>query len=194
MNIIEFFVAYSGKWLSQRTSHNLAWPRSRSVSAGESESGKAEVQIELLTAAQPEVIQLCQHGNLAAAKALCGARITWKGMMAAETQQQVGTTLLVALATGDDLNQGHLLQQNGRTGLLTGRYLLGADEVLTLTTASESLSLEERLWFAGPNLRLRTSLLKQANGFSSAAFCSEIRIGGVQPPASAAPVATSSAS
>ncbi|UZQ55919.1 phycobiliprotein lyase [Trichothermofontia sichuanensis B231] len=186
MNIIEFFEANAGKWLSQRTSHNLAWPGS--------ESGKAEVQIDLLTASQPEVIQLCQQGNLAAAQALCGARITWKGMMAAETQQQIGTTLLVALATGDNLNQGQLLQQNGRKGLLSGRYLLGSDEVLTLTTASESLYLEERLWFAGPNLRLRTSLLKQPNGFSSATFCSEIRIGGSQSPAAVAPVVTSSAS
>ncbi|WP_448565115.1 phycobiliprotein lyase [Trichothermofontia sp.] len=170
MNIIEFFEANAGKWLSQRTSHDLTWPRS--------ESGKAEVQFEVLAASQPEVIQLCQHGNWVTSRALCGARITWKGMMAAETQQKTGITLLVAIQAEDDLNRGYLLQQNGRKGLLAGHYLLGSDDVLTLTTQSDTLYLEERLWFAGPNLRLRTSLLKQPKGFSSAAFCSEIRIGG----------------
>ncbi|WP_448573817.1 phycobiliprotein lyase [Trichothermofontia sp.] len=179
MDIIEFLEANVGKWLSQRTSHDLALPRS--------ESGKAEVYIERLETSHPEVVQLCQQGQLAADLTLWGARITWKGMMAAATQPQTGTSLLVVLSSNDDPTQGDLLQQNGRKGLLRGHYSLGNDEVLTLITASETLHLEERLWFAGPNLRLRTSLLKQADGFSSAAFCSEIRIGGVQPPAPTAP-------
>lgn len=179
MDIIEFWEANVGKWLSQRTSHDLALPRS--------ESGKAEVFIERLETAHPEVVQLCQQGQLASDRALWSARITWKGMMAAETQQKTGTTLLVAIQSDDDRTQGHLLQRNGRQELLRGHYSLGSDEVLTLITASNTMHLEERLWFAGPNLRLRTSLLKQADGLSSAAFCSEIRIGGVQPPTQTSP-------
>jgi len=179
MDIIEFFEANAGKWLSQRTHHHLAMSRS--------ESGKAEVQIEPLTASHPAVIQLCQHGNLDTDRALCGVRITWNGMMAAETRQQTGTSLLVALQSGNDRQSGQLLQQNGRKDLLTGRYTLGSDEVLTLITEAESWYLEERLWLAGPNLRLRTSLLQQAGGFQSAAFCSEIRIGGGQTPAQSQP-------
>lgn len=182
MDIIEFWEANVGKWLSQRTSHDLALPRS--------ESGKAEVLIERLETTHPEVVQLCQQGQLAPDLALWSARITWKGMMAAETQQQTGTSLLVALQSGDDPAQGHLLQQNGRKELLQGHYSLGSDAVLTLNTASGTVHLEERLWFAGPNLRLRTSLLKQADGLSSAAFCSEIRIGGIQPPTPTAPATT----
>ncbi|HEY9702550.1 MAG TPA: phycobiliprotein lyase, partial [Allocoleopsis sp.] len=40
-----------------------------------------------------------------------------------------------------------------------------------------------RLWFASPNLRLRTSILKRFGGFSMASFCSEIRLGVTKPPA-----------
>jgi hypothetical protein len=36
---------------------------------------------------------------------------------------------------------------------------------------------EERLWFASPNLRLRTSILKRFGGFSMASLSSEIRMG-----------------
>jgi hypothetical protein len=51
---------------------------------------------------------------------------------------------------------------------------------------------EERLWFASPNLRLRTSILKRFGGFSMASFCSEIRMGGVQPQENASAAANQS--
>jgi hypothetical protein len=41
---------------------------------------------------------------------------------------------------------------------------------------------EERLWFASPNLRLRTSILKRFGGFSMASLSSEIRLGVTQAP------------
>jgi len=56
---------------------------------------------------------------------------------------------------------------------------MGDDDALTLMGESETLYSEERLWFASPNLRLRTSTIKQLDGFSTASFCSEIRMGGV---------------
>jgi hypothetical protein len=48
------------------------------------------------------------------------------------------------------------------------------------------MSSVERFWFAGPNLRLRTSTVKRFGGFSTASFCAETRIeavdGEIQPP------------
>ncbi|MEM1281081.1 MAG: phycobiliprotein lyase, partial [Cyanobacteria bacterium P01_H01_bin.152] len=32
-----------------------------------------------------------------------------------------------------------------------------------------------RLWYMNPNLRMRTNLVKRADGFQMASFCSEIR-------------------
>ena len=55
-----------------------------------------------------------------------------------------------------------------------GHFLLG-DEALTLTITDGAASFEERLWFASPNLRLRTSLFKQGDGLSTTCFYSEIR-------------------
>jgi len=43
---------------------------------------------------------------------------------------------------------------------VAGRYIMGSDE-LTLITEYETMSSEERLWFASPNLRMRVSVLKR---------------------------------
>jgi hypothetical protein len=37
------------------------------------------------------------------------------------------------------------------------------------------MSSIERFWFANPNLRLRTSVVKRFGGFSTASFCAESR-------------------
>jgi hypothetical protein len=64
---------------------------------------------------------------------------------------------------------------------VAGRYRVGEDGALTLITEYETMSTEERLWFASPNLRMRTSILKRFGGFSMASFCSEIRMGVTKP-------------
>jgi hypothetical protein len=64
---------------------------------------------------------------------------------------------------------------DGNSQKISGRYITGSDDVLTLITESEDLYAEERLWYLIPNLRLRTSVVKRANGFTLASFCSEIR-------------------
>ena len=45
---------------------------------------------------------------------------------------------------------------------------MGSDDVMTLITEDETMFSEERFWFASPNLRLRTSVLKRADGVSVA--------------------------
>jgi hypothetical protein len=52
------------------------------------------------------------------------------------------------------------------------------DDVLTLTTQTPAGTVQERLWFANPNLRMRTSLFKVGDQEQMASFCSEIRMGG----------------
>lgn len=169
MDIVEFFQQSSGKWFSQRTSHHPAKPI---------ESGKSDLVIELLPQDHPAVVTLCQQYNVDPVLASCGIQINWDGSVEGDREKHKGTTVLVAVADSDKPNEGKLLREpTGANQGTSGRYILGSDEVLTLITESESLHSEERIWFASPNLRLRTAMVKQANGFSLATFCSEIRMG-----------------
>ena len=172
MNITEFFQQSAGKWFSQRTSHHLAFKQS--------ESGKSDIRIEMLPQDAPEVIQLCEQNEVDPALALCGARVTWDGTMEWDKEKHEGSTVLVPVADLDKPNEGKLLRDTGYAEKepVAGRYVMGDDDALTLITDYETMYSEERLWFASPNLRLRTSILKRFGGFSMASFCSEIRMGG----------------
>jgi hypothetical protein len=175
MDIVEFFEQSSGKWFSQRTSHHLAFKQS--------ESGKSNIQIEMLPKEDPEVVKLCEQYEVEPSEALCGARVSWSGEMEWDEEKHEGSTVLVPIADPDQPNQGKLLRDMGYAEKVSvaGRYRVGEDGALTLITEYETMSTEERLWFASPNLRMRTSILKRFGGFSMASFCSEIRMGVTKP-------------
>jgi hypothetical protein len=171
MDIVEFFQLSSGKWFSQRTSHHLAFKQS--------EGGKSDIVIEMLPNTEPEVIKLCEQYEIDPLLALCGARVIWDGTMEWDEEKHKGSTVLVPVADPEKASEGQLLREMGyaEKAPVAGRYKMGTDDALTLITEYESMYSEERLWFASPNLRLRTSILKRFGGFSMASFCSEIRLG-----------------
>jgi hypothetical protein len=88
----------------------------------------------------------------------------------------------VSVPDPDNIHTGKLLREMGYAEKtpVAGRYIMGSDDALTLITEYETMSSEERLWFASPNLRLRVSVLKRFGGFSMASFTSEIRMGGAK--------------
>lgn len=174
MDITEFFQLSDGKWFSQQTSHHLA--------SQQTEIGKSNLRIEMLSKGDPVVVQLCQEYQVDPALALCGNRITWDGTVERSEKKLKGSTVLVAIADPQTPNQGKLLLKRNQAvkPSAAGRYIIGTDEALTLITEFETTRVEERLWFASLNLRLRTSTLKQSDGFSTTSFCSEIRMGGAQ--------------
>lgn len=165
MNIIEFFQLCAGKWLSQRTSHNLTDQKI--------EVGKSELQMEIISSSDPEVINLCEKYQIEPNTTLGGLRIQWNGSVGQYDKKQIGSTVVVPIPNSDQSNSGKLLQKTGTFG----SYLLSDDDILTLITESENLYAEERLWFASENLRQRTSIIKRGDTFSMASFCSEIRMG-----------------
>jgi hypothetical protein len=179
MDVVEFFQQSAGKWSSMRTSHHLAFKQQ--------EGGKSDLQIEMLDKADPEVAQLCQQYEIDPALALCGARVTWKGTMEWDEEKHEGSTVLVPVADPENPQEGKLLRDMGyaEKAPVAGRYIMNGDE-LTLITEYETMYSKERLWFESPNVRLRHSILKRFGGFSMASFCSEVRMGGVQPPAATA--------
>lgn len=183
MDIQEFFQLSAGKWFSQRTSHHLAFKQS--------ESGKSDIKIEILSVDDPEVVKLCEQYDVDPTLAWGGARVTWDGTMEWDEAKHQGSSVLVPICDPEKPNEGKLLRDMGyaeKAGV-AGRYIMGSDDALTLITEYETMYSEERIWFASPNLRLRTSILKRFGGFSMASFCSEIRMGVTQAPAKAADAA-----
>ena len=168
MNIQDFFELSSGKWFSHRTSHHLAFKQA--------EDGKSDIVIEMLPPDHPEVVKLCQQYEIDPALAAGGAKVSSNS-----------TTVLVPVPDADNPSQGKLLLEIGETekATVSGRYVMGTDQALTLFTEDENMSSQERLWFASPNLRMRVGTVKQFGGLSTASFTSEIRMGGVQPSAKA---------
>lgn len=175
MNITEFFEQSAGKWFSQRTSHDL-----KTVG---SISGKSDLWVDLLPIADPAIAQLCAQAKVDPAQVTLGVRIRWEGEIAKEVKKQTGSTVFVIVANPDQADEGRLIRKDGMPGgaIAHSRYSLGSDEVLTLITEDEALAAEERIWFASPSLRFRTSTVKHADGFSMASFCSEIRMGSPKP-------------
>ncbi|NET25835.1 phycobiliprotein lyase [Okeania sp. SIO1I7] len=170
MDIIEFLQLSAGQWFSQRTIHNLV--------SGELQAGKSEVNVEILEKTNPTVIKLCEQHQIDPSLAqLVGVQINWNGTINREQVKDIGTRMLIVIPNSDDPHQGKLLQDrgDGKNTSISGRYIMGSDDVLTLITESEDLYAEERFWYLMPNLRLRTSVVKRPLGFALASFCSEIR-------------------
>lgn len=183
MDIKEFFEQSAGKWFSQRTSFHLA--------VNQSESQKSTVLFEILSTDAPEVVKLCEQHSIDPQQAVCAAKVTWEEDQ--EKFKRQGSTIVVPVPHPDKPNEGRLLQDVGsdQKTPVAGRYIMGSDEALTLITDYEKMYSEERLWFASPNLRLRTSTIKQSDNFSMASLYSEIRMGVTAPPKQAEDAAAS---
>lgn len=171
MTIVDFFQQSAGKWLSQRTSQNL--------SSMQSIAGTTDLWIEPLGADDREVVELQTKYGTDPALFQCGARIRWETKPTLDNRKESGATILVAFGSKDTPQEGKLLQKSTLSPTTFGasRYTIGTDEAVTLITESDTMYAEERLWFASPNLRLRTSFVKHNNGTSLTSFCSEIRMG-----------------
>ncbi|MBE7379782.1 MAG: phycobiliprotein lyase [Leptolyngbya sp. SIO1E4] len=168
MDIVNFFEKVEGTWFSQRTTHfSLGMP---------SQTAQSTLQIVHLTASDPHISALCQQFAANPDQTAFALRIQQEATKslygsAANTPQR--TTVLIGLKSNHAW-AGAFFSQTEQESATTGQYHL-ENEVLTLTTVNDQLRSEERLWFMNPNLRMRTSLLKRADGFQMASFCSEVR-------------------
>ncbi|WP_218081820.1 phycobiliprotein lyase [Anthocerotibacter panamensis] len=159
-----FLEANVGRWLCQRSSYYLE--------LGKDQGGKLEMTVQWLEPTDPIAQQLA----LDPTQTLGGLTLSWKGTLALETRPYLGTStfLLAHPQTG----AGLLYALHGQT-TLQGHYRLEG-EALTLILNQGEFASEERIWFGGPNLRLRALTVKRGGGWSMVSFFSEIR---AQPPA-----------
>ncbi len=181
MDVMDFFRMSAGQWNSQRTTHHLPFRRA--------ELGGSTISVEALDAEHPSVVEICQLHDVDPALAVGGAYVTWQGAMAwdKEDENHEGNTVFALVPDAADPRQGQLLRERGYAEVVPviGRYEIDGEEGLLLITEYETMSSIERFWFANPNLRLRTSVVKRFGGFSTASFCAESRL--AEPAAEAEP-------
>lgn len=171
MDIQSFFQLCEGKWISQRTTHHLLEQKNQ--------SDRSDLWGEILAPDHSDVVALCQQLQQDPTQACCGLSIRWSEVAEAYQSrfkpQQKGTALLVPLPADPTALSGKLLRRLGSTVSL-GTFSLGVDEALTLCFDGSDSATEERIWFASPNLRLRSSSVRQEGTIHITAFCSEIRM------------------
>ena len=186
MDIQAFFQLCDGKWVSQRTTHQLLEQNNQ--------SGRSDLWGETLEADNSDVVALCQQANVDPCLAQCGLRLRWSEVAEAYQSKfkpkNEGSVVLVAIASNPS-NAGQLLRSLNSENAIKGTYSIGLDEALTLRFEEAGTSSEERIWFASPNLRLRSSSVKKDGIVCITTFCSEIRMGGAAAP-SAEPTAAQS--
>lgn len=165
MDIQEFINLCAGKWFSQRTSYQLA--------AQKVANNKAEITIDLLATDAADVVKLCLENNCQSQSSLGGWKASWDNSVDYGQPKKIGSSYLVLLPS-ENFFQGKLIKSDGKSSLV-GEYHLRSDQALTLTVEDKQNRIEERIWFASPNLRLRTSIIQSANGDRQTVFYSEIR-------------------
>jgi hypothetical protein len=168
MDIVSFVETLAGKWFSQRTTHYLA--------SQSSKAGQSNLLIEMLPVTDASLVQLCEAQGQDPSHIACGLKVNQDSRMDGDTSNTQSTTIMVILRPTEN-GTGIVLQASAQEPIAQGEYGLEND-VLTLTTQTPDGTIQERLWFVNPNLRMRTSVFKVGDAEQMASFCSEIRMGG----------------
>lgn len=171
MDIKTFFEKSEGKWFTQRTRYNLA--------RQQVENRQAEVTVELLNRDNSDLQDLYNHaGSVPQGNSLMtlgGIKVSW------DANDEKGSSFIAVIPEDEQLQKGQVIQKisNDHQSPTIGQFTLGEDEALTLSTQPQPHQLiKERLWFAHPNLRLRTVWQeneKEAGNQGWVIFYSEIR-------------------
>lgn len=153
MDINTFLDKFAGDWFSQRTTYN--------ISEDEVDNSKANLTIHLLSPMESQVTQLCHQYNLNLDLSLGIITSSWDNSPDWGKAKQVGSSLMLILRDDNDNNTGKILRVlNDNKGLI-GKYVLAEDESLTLVIEESNQYIEERIWFASDNLRLRNTIVKK---------------------------------
>ena len=171
MDGLTFFQNSSGKWKSQRTTHHLPFRRA--------ETGGSEIYVETLDKDHPKIIEICEMHSFDPNLSVGGSYVTWDGAMQwdKENENHKGETVFALIPDADNPKEGKLLRERGYAEIVpvAGEYYLDHEDALVLTTEYETMTISERFWFAGEDIRLRVSTVQRFGGFNTATFCIEVR-------------------
>lgn len=171
MDIKEFLEQTAGQWFSQRTTYDL------SQNETQVENSKADLTIEILPPDQPQIINLCKENSLNFNLILGAISSSWDNSPDWGKPKQKGSTVLTFLKDEQNEQTGQIFRiiNNSEKKLIVGKYILGNDQALTLILQEDNNYLEERIWFASPNFRLRTTVGKNQDKCLMTSFYSEIK-------------------
>lgn len=169
MNIKNFLELCHGNWFSQRTNYYL--------DSEKIVNSKADIAVEFLASENSRVVQLCQENQINAQLSLGAIASSWDNTPDWGKPKQQGSSIVVLIPDHHNSDEGKILQTINKKPSLsnTGSYILGQDRALTLTMETQNFTIEERIWFASDNLRLRTIITQDAPGKMQTIFYSEIR-------------------
>lgn len=176
MDIQAFIQLSCGHWFTQRTCHRLGCVTS--------EAQTAQLEIKALNAEESDVVDLCKAAGFDPSLALCAASVSWQSKGFQPQPQEDGTLLMVPIASNSSGKEGQVWQQGADGPIRQLNFHIDLEQRLVLTEIQNQMDLEEHVWFASPNLRLRVSFLKQAGQLVQATWYSEVRMGGVVAPTS----------
>ncbi len=171
MDIQEFCTTFTGKWFSQRTTHDLKQKTSFLA--------KSDLWVDAVEVTDPAIQSLCDRYGVGTDQVMIALKLRWEAVIAASPKKELGSGA-IALLKGDDPNQGPVLSDTASNGIdnpAPGTYTLGDDEALTFVLPMPNGDITERMWYASPNLRMRTSTVTEDGEPLLASFCSEIRMG-----------------
>ena len=166
---LSFFRLSCGRWKSQRSQHHLLHRRA--------EAGASFIVVEELLKGDERLAEIAKRNGEDVSKIIGGCWVRWSGSMAWDRagESHEDQTMFGLIPSDDAGRQGLLLRDRGyaEKAPVAGQFRMDDENGLILTTDYEMMSSLERFWFAGPNLRLRTSTVQGLS--NNAAFCMETR-------------------
>jgi hypothetical protein len=166
---LNFFRLSCGRWKSQRRQHHLLHRRA--------EAGASFIVVEELLKGDERLAEIAKRNGEDVSKIIGGCWVRWSGSMAWDRagESHEDQTMFGLIPSDDAGRQGLLLRDRGyaEKAPVAGQFRMDDENGLILTTDYEMMSSLERFWFAGPNLRLRTSTVQGLS--NNASFCMETR-------------------
>ena len=166
---LSFFRLSCGRWTSQRSQHHLLHRRA--------EAGASFIVVEELQKGDERLAEIAARNNESVERIIGGCWGRWSGSMAWDRagESHEDQTMFGLIPTDEAGRSGLLLRDRGyaEKAPVAGEFRMDAENGLILTTDYEMMSSLERFWFAGPNLRLRTSTVQGLS--NNASFCMETR-------------------
>ena len=166
---IRFFQLSCGRWRSQRSQHHLLHRRA--------EAGASFIVVEELLKGDARLAEIAERNNEQVERIVGGCWVRWSGSMAWDRagESHEDQTMFGLIPSDESGRSGLLLRDRGyaEKAPVAGHFRMDDENGLILTTDYEMMSSLERFWFAGENLRLRTSTVQGLS--NNASFCMETR-------------------
>ncbi|MGY6529337.1 MAG: phycobiliprotein lyase [Cyanobacterium sp.] len=166
MDINTFIEKTAGNWFSQRTTYN--------VNQEAVDNSKANLNINLLEPHSDEAKTIWQQNSINPED---NTIITsdWDNSPDWGKPKKTGNSTMIINHKKEDLKNGKIWRLVGNNKVLEGKYTIADDESITFTISQDNQYVEERIWFANDNLRLRNTVVKDKNQVIETSFYSEIK-------------------